>query len=73
MPTCLHRLSLVAADGITPPIWFGQGSDPEILGTVTVGVHHLLDLAPAADALNRLPAGIRWSQDLAAQRGWALV
>ena len=33
---------LVATDGITPPIWFGQSSDPEILGTVTVGVHHLL-------------------------------
>ena len=26
---------LVTADGITPPIWFGQGSDPEILGVVT--------------------------------------
>ena len=37
------NVSLVATDGITPPIWFGQGSDPEILGTVTVGVHHLLD------------------------------
>ena len=37
------KVSLVATDGITPPIWFGQGSDPEILGTVTVGVHHLLD------------------------------
>ena len=37
------RVSLVATDGITPPITFGQGSDPEILGTVTVGVHHLLD------------------------------
>ena len=37
------RVSLVATDGITPPIWFGQGSDPEILGTVTVGVHYLLD------------------------------
>ena len=37
------RVSLVATDGITPPIWFGQGSDPEILGTVTVGVHHLVD------------------------------
>ena len=36
------RVSLVATDGITPPIWFGQGSDPEILGTVTVGVHHLV-------------------------------
>ena len=35
------RVSLVATDGITPPIWFGQGSDPEILGTVTVGVRHL--------------------------------
>ena len=35
------RVSLVATDGITPPITFGQGSDPEILGTVTVGVHHL--------------------------------
>ena len=35
------RVSLVATDGITPPIWFGQGSDPEILGVVTVGVHHL--------------------------------
>jgi DNA polymerase V len=37
------NMSLVATDGITPPIWFGQGSDPEILGTVTVGVHNLLD------------------------------
>ena len=37
------RVSLVATDGITPPIKFGQGSDPEILGTVTVGLHHLLD------------------------------
>ena len=37
------NVSLVATDGITPPITFGQGSDPEILGTVTVGVHHLLD------------------------------
>ena len=37
------RVSLVATDGITPPIWFGQGSDPEILGVVTVGVHHLVD------------------------------
>jgi DNA polymerase V len=37
------RVSLVATDGITPPILFGQGSDPEILGTVTVGVHQLLD------------------------------
>ena len=36
-------VSLVATDGITPPIWFGQGSDPEIPGTVTVGVHHLVD------------------------------
>jgi DNA polymerase V len=36
------RVSLVATDGITPPIWFGQGSDPEILGTVIVGVHNLL-------------------------------
>jgi len=36
-------VSLVATDGITPPIWFGQGSDPEILGTVTVGDHHLAD------------------------------
>ena len=35
------NVSLVATDGITPPITFGQGSDPEILGTVTVGVHHL--------------------------------
>jgi DNA polymerase V len=35
------RVSLVATDGITPPIWFGQGSDSEILGLVTVGVHHL--------------------------------
>ena len=34
---------LVATDGVTPPIWFGQGSDPEILGVVTVGVHHLVD------------------------------
>ena len=37
------RVSLVVTDGITPPILFGEGSDPEILGTVTVGVHHLLD------------------------------
>ena len=37
------RVSLVATDGITPPIWFGQGSDPEILGAVTVGVHNLVD------------------------------
>jgi DNA polymerase V len=37
------RASLVATDGITPPIWFGQGSDPEILGVVTVGIHHLVD------------------------------
>ena len=37
------NVSLVATDGITPPIPFGQGSDPEILGTVTVGVHHLVD------------------------------
>ena len=37
------RVSLVATNGITPPIWFGQGSDPEILGVVTVGVHHLVD------------------------------
>ena len=37
------RLSLVATDGITTPIWFGQGSDPEILGVVTVGVLHLID------------------------------
>jgi SOS-response transcriptional repressor LexA len=37
------RVSLVATDGITPPITFGQGFDPEILGTVTVGVHNLLD------------------------------
>ena len=35
------RVALVATDGVTPPIWFGQGSDPEILGTVTVGVHNL--------------------------------
>ncbi len=35
------KVSLVATACITPPIWFGQGSDPEILGTVTVGVHHL--------------------------------
>jgi hypothetical protein len=34
---------LLATDRGTTPIWFGQGSDPEILGTVTVGVHHLLD------------------------------
>ena len=35
------RVSLVATDGVTPPICFGQGSDPEILGVVTVGVRHL--------------------------------
>jgi hypothetical protein len=34
---------VVATDGITPPIWFGQGSDPGILGDVSVGVHHLVD------------------------------
>ena len=39
----MHRLSLVATDGITTPIWFSQGSDPEILGDVTVGLHHLVD------------------------------
>jgi DNA polymerase V len=37
------RVSLVAADGITSLIWFCQGPDPEILGVVTVGVHHLVD------------------------------
>jgi len=37
------RLSLVATDGITPPIWFGKGADLEILGVVTVGVHYLVD------------------------------
>ena len=37
------RVALVATDGTTPPIWFGQGADPEILGVVTVGVHHLVD------------------------------
>jgi hypothetical protein len=37
------NVSLVATVGITPPITFGQGSDPEILGVVTVGVHHLVD------------------------------
>ena len=37
------RVSLVTTDGITPPIWFGQGSDTEILGVVTVGVHQLVD------------------------------
>jgi DNA polymerase V len=37
------RVLLVATDEITPPIWFGQGSDPEILGVVTVGVHQLGD------------------------------
>jgi SOS-response transcriptional repressor LexA len=37
------RVSLVATDGVTPPILFGQGSDPEILGVATVGVHHLVD------------------------------
>ena len=36
------RVSLVATDGVTPPIWFGQGLDPEILGVVTVGVHLLV-------------------------------
>jgi hypothetical protein len=33
----------VATDGITPPIWFGQGCDPEILGILTVFVHLLVD------------------------------
>ena len=33
----------VATDGITAPIWFGQGADPEIRGVVTVGVHHQVD------------------------------
>jgi len=32
---------ILATDRVTPPIWFGQGSDPEILGTVIFGVHHL--------------------------------
>lgn len=36
-------VSLVATDGMTPPIWFDQGSDPENLGTVIVGVHHLFN------------------------------
>jgi hypothetical protein len=36
-------VSLVATDRVTPPIWFGQGSDPEILGLVTVSVHNLID------------------------------
>ena len=37
------RVALMATDGTTPPIWFGQGADPEILGVVTVGIHHLVD------------------------------
>jgi len=37
------KVALVATDGATPPIWFGQGEDPEILGTVTVGIHNLAD------------------------------
>ena len=37
------RVALVATDGATPPIWFGQGADPEILGVATVGVHHLVN------------------------------
>ena len=40
---CAMDHSLVPTDGITPPIWFGQGSDLEILGVVTVGVHYLVD------------------------------
>jgi DNA polymerase V len=36
------RVALVATDGVTPPIWFGQGEDPDILGTVIVGVHQLV-------------------------------
>jgi DNA polymerase V len=40
------KVALVATDGITPPIWFGQGADPEILGVVTVGVLRLVDEAP---------------------------
>jgi len=36
------RVALVATDGVTPPIWFGQGEDPEILGTVIVSVHLLV-------------------------------
>jgi hypothetical protein len=39
------RVSLVATDDITHPFWFSEGSDPEILGVVTVGVHHLVDKA----------------------------
>ena len=34
---------LLATDRGTTPIWFGQGSDSEILGTVTVGVRNLVD------------------------------
>jgi hypothetical protein len=34
---------LLATDRGTPPIWFGQGSDPEILGTVILGVHNLVN------------------------------
>ena len=35
------KVALVATDRATAPIWFGQGADPEILGVVTIGVHHL--------------------------------
>ena len=57
------RVSLVATDGITPPIWFGQGSDPEILGVVTVGVHHLVDKAPMPNGGGRSPQTPRHLQD----------
>lgn len=36
------RVALVAGDRATPPIWFGQGADPEILGTVILWVNALL-------------------------------
>ena len=50
------RVALVATDGITAPIWFGQGSDSEILGTVTVGVHPSPDIS-----LNGLAVSAHWS------------
>ena len=38
------RVALAAADGLTPPSWFGQGADPEILGVVILWVHPLVGL-----------------------------
>jgi len=64
------KVALVATDGITPPIWFGQGADPEILGVFSVGVHRLVDEAPLpqtrSTGLPLAPAGLRIWQPMGA-------